>query len=185
MDPALIPAAIALLILVIVFGIIGIVIAWHDATLGHTQTTYRHLRTLYMSDPDKSRWYLYYNSAAYTLHQGTDKEHDITLGFTTPWGMIAYYFGLYRPETRKQRNTRQATTLLKITEDVRDRAKTHADDELAKARAEIKELRAKLSSSAMSQDKAWRTGDACTLQTVGWNELHNMAAGTATQKENK
>ena len=85
MDPALIPAAIALLILVIVFGIIGIVIAWHDATLGHTQTTYRHLRTLYMSDPDKSRWYLYYNSAAYTLHQGTDKEHDITLGFTTPW----------------------------------------------------------------------------------------------------
>lgn len=66
----------------------------------------------YMSDPDKSRWYLYYNSAAYTLHQGTDKEHDITLGFTTPWGMIAYYFGLYRPETRKQRNTRQATTLL-------------------------------------------------------------------------
>lgn len=99
--------------------------------------------------------------------------------------MIAYYFGLYRPETRKQRNTRQATTLLKITEDVRDRAKTHADDELAKARAEIKELRAKLSSSAMSQDKAWRTGDACTLQTVGWNELHNMAAGTAAQKENK
>lgn len=47
MDPALIPAAIALLILAIVFGIIGIVIAWHDATLGHTQTTYRHLRTLY------------------------------------------------------------------------------------------------------------------------------------------
>ena len=188
MDPALIATGITLLILVIILGPAGIVIAWcngNDTILDRTQTTYRHLRTLYMSDPDKSRWDLYYNSAVYTLHQGTDKEHDINLGFTTPWGMIAYYFGLYRPETHKQRNTQRVTTLLKVTEDVRDRAKTHADDELAKARAEIKELREKFSSSAMSQDEAWRIGNAYAAQTVGWNELHNMAAGTAAQRDDE
>lgn len=76
--------------------------------------------------------------------------------------------------------------MLKITEDVRDRAKTHANNELAQARAEIKELREKLSSSSMSQDKAWQTIDAYnTIQTARWNKLHNMVDGTAAQRENK
>lgn len=174
--------------LIAFFGSVAIIIAWREEFIycdENVRTTYRELRTIYTSDPEKGRWELFRNNVRYTPHKSDRYIRCIGFEFTTPWGMIAYYFGLYRPETHKRQNTQRITTILKITEDVRDRAKTHADDELAKARAEIKELRAKLSSSAMSQDEAWRIGNAYAAQTVGWNELHNMAAGTAAQKENK
>lgn len=166
----------------------AIMIAWSEKLIccdENVRVTYRELRTIYTSDPEKGRWKLFHNNVRYTPHKSDRYTRCIGFEFTTPWGMIAYYFGLYCPETRKQRNTQRVTTILKITEDVRDRAKTHADDELAKARAEIKELRERLSSSSMSQDKAWGTGSACTLQTVGWNDLHNMAAGTTVQRDNE
>ena len=166
----------------------AIMIAWSEKLIccdENVRATYRELRTIYTSDPEKGRWELFRNNVRYTPHKSDRYTRCIGFEFTTPWGMIAYYFGLYRPETHKQQNTQRITTILKITEDVRDRAKTRADDELAKTRAEIKELREKLSSSSMSQDKAWQTGNAYTIQTAGWNKLHNMAAGTAAQRENK
>lgn len=167
----------------------AIMIAWSEKFIccdENVRVTYHELRTIYTSDPEKGRWELFRNNVRYTPHKSDHYTRCIGFEFTTPWGMIAYHFGLYRPETRKQRNTQRITTMLKITEDVRDRAKIHADDELAKACAEIKELRKKLSSSVISlQDEAWRTGNAYTAQTVGWNELHNMAAGTTVQRDNE
>ena len=186
-----IAGTIAVLMLIAFFGSVAIIIAWREEfdRDENVRATYRELRTIYTSDPEKGRWKLFRNKVRYTPHKSARYTRCIGFEFTTPWGMIAYYFGLYCPETRKQRNTQRVTTVLKITEDVRDRAKIHADDELAKARAEIKELRKKLSSPVISlQDEAWqawRTGNAYTAQTVGWNELHNMAAGTAAEKENK
>lgn len=180
---------IAALMLIALFGSVAIIIAWREEFIycdENVRATYRELRTIYTSDPEKGRWKLFRNKVRYTPHKSDRYTRCIGFEFTTPWGMIAYYFGLYRPETRKQRNTQRVTTMLKITEDVRDRAKTHADNELAQARAEIKELREKLSSSSMSQDKAWQTSDAYnTIQTARWNKLHNMADGTAAQRENK
>lgn len=183
-----IAGTIAVLMLIAFFGSVAIIIAWREEFNRdeNVRATYRELRTIYTSDPEKGRWELFRNNVRYTPHKSDRYTRCIGFEFTTPWGMIAYYFGLYCPETRKQRNTQRVTTMLKITEDVRDRAKTHADDELAKARAEIKELREKLSSSSMSQDKAWQTSDAYnTIQTARWNKLHNMADGTAAQRENK
>lgn len=183
-----IAGTIAVLMLIAFFGSVAIIIAWREEfnCNENVRATYRELRTIYTSDPEKGRWKLFRNKVRYTPHKSDRYTRCIGFEFTTPWGMIAYYFGLYCPETRKQRNTQRVTTILKITEDVRDRAKTHADDELAKARAEIKELREKLSSSSMSQDKAWQTSDAYnTIQTARWNKLHNMADGTAAQRENK
>lgn len=184
-----IAGTIAALMLIAFFGSVAIIIAWREEFIHcdeNVRVTYHELRTIYTSDPEKGRWELFRNKVRYTPHELDRYTRCIGFEFTTPWGMIAYHFGLYRPETRRQRNTHRITTVLKITEDVRDRAKTHADDELAKARAEIKELREKLSSSSMSQDKAWQTSDAYnTIQTARWNKLHNMADGTAAQRENK
>lgn len=189
MSTDIIAGVIVLSILITFFSTVAIMIAWSETFIccdENVRVTYRELRTIYTSDPEKGRWELFRNNVRYTPHKSDRYTRCIGFEFTTPWGMIAYYFGLYRPETRKQRNTQRITTVLKITEDVRDRAKIHADDELAKARAEIKELREKLSSSAISlQDEAWRTSNAYAAQTVGWNELHNMAAGTTTQRDNE
>lgn len=188
MSTDIIAGVIVLSILITFFSTVAIMVAWSEKLIcdENVRATYRELRTIYTSDPEKGRWELFRNNVRYTPHKSDRYTRCIGFEFTTPWGMIAYYFGLYCPETRKQRNTQRVTTMLKITEDVRDRAKTHADNELAQARAEIKELREKLSSSSMSQDKAWQTSDAYnTIQTARWNKLHNMADGTAAQRENK